>query len=311
MNVAPTIAFLFPGQGAQRPGMLTRLRDDPTATPTLDEAQIVLGRDLAELDAAQALAGTEATQLALLISGVVGARQLERHGVVPAYVAGHSVGAFAAAVHAQVFSFADALRLVELRARTMAQAYPRGYGMAAITGVPERIVQTWIDAAVVRGAILYLANRNALNQLTVSGTDVDLAALIEQARKHGARSAVRLAVATPSHSPLMSAVAARMNDALASVVLNKPRIPYVANRTARMLTDAPAVADDLAQGVAHPVLWHEASCALYERGVRLFVEMPPGDTLTKLAQVAFSDVRAIALESAGLRGFDASTMEGR
>jgi malonate decarboxylase epsilon subunit len=306
VNVAPTIAFLFPGQGAQRPGMLARLRNDPIATAALDEAQTVLGRNLSELDTVQALAGTEATQLALLIAGVVGARQVEHHGVIPAYVAGHSVGAFAAAVHARVLGFADALRLVELRGRTMAQAYPRGYGMAAITGAPERIVQSWIDAARLQGAVLHLANRNAPDQLTVAGADADLAALIEWARTHGARSAVRLEVATPSHSPLMSAVAERIHDALKSTVLNDARIPYVANRTARVLTDARAIADDLAQGVAHPVLWHEATSALYERDVRVFVEMPPGETLTKLAQATFPDVRAVALENAGLRGVEAS-----
>ncbi len=132
--------------------MLAKLRKDPITAATAAQAQEVLGRDLATLDTAEALAGTQATQIALMIAGVAAARQLEHDGISADYVAGHSVGAFAAAAHAQIFSFADALRLVELRGKTMAQAFPRGYGMAAIAGMPESVVQTWIDAAKLRGA---------------------------------------------------------------------------------------------------------------------------------------------------------------
>jgi malonate decarboxylase epsilon subunit len=300
VSAAPPIALLFPGQGAQRPGMLAKLRKDPITAATAAQAQQVLGRDLATLDTAEAMAGTQAAQIALLIAGVAAARQLEHHGINADFVAGHSVGAFAAAAHAQIFSFADALRLVELRGQAMAEAFPRGYGMAAIAGVPESVVQVWIDAAKLRGAELYLANFNATDQFTVSGSDADLDWLNVQARAHGARAAVRLAVAVPSHSPLMSGVAMRLRDALQGVKLANPRMPYVANQSARVLSDPRAIADDLVQGVAHQVLWHEATAALFERGVRTFVEMPPGDTLTRLAHSAFNDARAVALETAGL-----------
>jgi malonate decarboxylase epsilon subunit len=305
VNAEPSIAFLFPGQGSQRPGMLAQLRDDPIAAATLNEAQSILGRNPAELDTVAALAGTQATQLALLIAGVAGARILEHQGIAPAFVAGHSVGAFAAAVHAHALRFADALHLVQLRGDAMAQAHPQGFGMAAIAGVSEHALQLWIDAAKSHGTTLYPANRNAPDQFTVSGADADLAALIAHARTHGARAAMRLTVATPSHSPLMAAVAAQMQDAIQSIPMYGPRMPYVANHTARVLVDPRAIGADLAQGVAHPVLWHEATCALYERDVRVFIEMPPGDTLTKLAQAAFPDARAVALDTAGLPGLRA------
>ncbi len=292
---------MFPGQGAQYAGMLAELRTDPITAATFDEAQGALGRDLATLDTAEALASTQATQIALLIVGVANARRLEHHGMVPAHVAGHSVGAFAAATHARVFTLAEALRLVELRGRLMAQAYPQGYGMAAISGVPEQRVQSWTAAATACGATLHVANHNAPDQFTVSGADADLTALIEQARAHGARAS-RLAVAVPSHSPLMQDVAVQMQDALRRVSANDPRFPCVANHSARVLTHARSIIDDLAQGVALPVLWHEATCALYERGVRMFVEMPPGDALTRLAQAAFGDARAVALQMVGVGG---------
>ena len=132
------VALLFPGQGAQEPGMLARLPASPAAQATLAEASEALGRDVRALDTAEALAGTAATQLALLIAGVAAARALAAEGVGPDVVAGHSVGAFAAAVTADVLALGDAVRAVALRGALMAAAYPQGYGMAAVIGLPER-----------------------------------------------------------------------------------------------------------------------------------------------------------------------------
>jgi malonate decarboxylase epsilon subunit len=299
------LAALFPGQGSQRPGMLAALRADATCAAVLDEAGAVLGCDPLQLDTEDALTGTHAAQIALLIAGVASARMLERHEIVPNYVAGHSVGAFAAAVHAHVLDFAAALRLVDLRGQEMGREFPRGYGMAAIAGVPEMVVRRWIDQAVARGATLFLANRNAERQFTISGAERDLDELMAQARQHGASAAVRLAVPVPSHSPLMSAVADRLRAALQSVQLRTARFPFGANRSARLLTDSNAIANDLAEGVAHPVRWHEITTALHERGVGLFLEMAPGDTLTLLAQSAFPDSRAVAVENVGIAGLRA------
>ncbi len=301
MNADAKIAFLFPGQGSQRAGMLAKLRAEHIGALVLEEAGKVLGCDPLELDDAAAQASTWATQLGLFIVGVASARLLAEQHLVCDFVAGHSVGAFAAAVHAQVLGFADALRLVDLRGRLMAQAYPNGYGMAAIAGVPERTLQTWIDAARARGATLYLANNNAPRQFTVSGADADLDALIAYAQAHGANKALRLAVAVPSHSPLMASVAERMTAALRDVQIADARIPFATNRRARIETNGSAIADDLAAGVAHPVLWHEINCALYERGVRAFIEMAPGKVLSNLAQGTFADVQAIALEQVEAR----------
>ena len=277
--------------------MLARLRDDPEHAALLDETQTALGRDLGELDTADALAGTEAAQIALFIASVASGRSLERSGIEPAFVAGHSVGAFAAAVAAGVMRFRDALTVVALRGHAMAQARPSGFGMAAFVGVPQATLQIWIDAATRRGATLYLANRNAARQFAVSGANADLDGLIDFARSHGASKAMRLAVAVPSHSPLMAEVAPQLRAALKNIVLKDPRIPYASNHTARLLRDAKSIADDLAENVAQPVRWSEIMTALYERGVRSFVEMQPGDVLTKLAQTSFDDVRAFALEA--------------
>ena len=301
MNADAKIAFLFPGQGSQRPGMLAKLREEHIGAALLEEAGSVLACDPLQFDSAEVQAGTWATQLGLFIVGVASARLVAEQNLVCDFVAGHSVGAFAAAVHAQVLNFADALRLVDLRGRLMAEAYPNGYGMAAITGVPETKLQVWIAEARARGAALYLANRNGARQFTVSGADADLDALIAHAQAHGANKALRLAVAVPSHSPLMDRVAERMTAALREVPIADARIPFATNRRARIETSGRAIADDLAAAVANPVLWHEINCALYERGVRAFVEMAPGNALSNLAQGTFADVHAVALEQVGAR----------
>ena len=300
MNGDAKIVLQFPGQGSQRAGMLAKLRLETIGAAAIDEAGAVLELDPMIFDSAQEQAGTHATQLGLLIAGVASARTLAAHGVVADFVAGHSVGAFTAAVHAQVLRFADALRLVDLRGRLMSEAYPHGYGMAAIAGVPEDTLQEWIDAARASGAELHLANRNAVRQFTVSGADRDLDALVVHARANGASKAMRLAVATPSHSPLMAGVAARMSEAIAIATVSDARTPFATNRRARIETSARAIAEDLATGVAHPVLWSEISEALYERGVRDFIEVSPGDVLTNLARNRFADAHAVSLDSTGL-----------
>ena len=280
--------------------MLAKLRDESIGRATLDEASGVLGRDPLELDDAQAQTGTWATQVGLLIVGVASARVLAAEGLLCNFVAGHSVGAFAAAVHAQALRFDDALRLVALRATSMASAFPHGYGMAAITGLPEHTLQEWIDDARGRGASLYLANRNATRQFTISGAVEDLDAFVEHARRHGASKATRLPVAVPSHSPLMNGVAALMQTAIGEVDVADARIPFATNRRARIEANGHEVAQDLALGVAHPVLWHEIACALYERGVRTFVEMAPGDVLSGIARNTFADIRALSASQTGL-----------
>ncbi len=287
------VGFLFPGQGSQRPGMLSRLR----GSPIYDEAEHALGRELATLDTADALSHTDAAQIALLVTAVADLRLLAEAGISADFVAGHSVGAFAAAVAAGVIDFVAALELVALRGRAMAQAQPRGFGMAAIVGVPERTVQTWIDEAVRAGATLYLTNRNAQRQFAVSGADADLEALIDRARNNGASKAMRLAVAVPSHSPLMSSVVPQLREALSRRTLQAPRVPYASNRTARLVLDTREIADDLAENVIHPVRWHEIMIALRERGVHRFVEVRPGNVLTRLVEATFDDVRAFALET--------------
>lgn len=133
-----SVVFLFTGQGSQQIGMFHQLPDHPVIEETFHEASEVLKEDIYTLDSEKALSSTVAVQLALLISGVATARALEAEGAAPDLVAGNSVGAFSAAVIANVLEFKDALQFVKLRAILMENAYPKGYGMGVVVGLNER-----------------------------------------------------------------------------------------------------------------------------------------------------------------------------
>jgi malonate decarboxylase epsilon subunit len=175
-----TVAFLFPGQGAQGAGLLHRLPQHPEVTRTLQEASDVLGLDVAALDDAEAMGSTAAVQPALLIAGVATARALLAEGVRPAAVAGMSVGAFGAAVACGTLSFADALPVVRLRGEWMQTAFPGSYGLAAIEGLDEDRVERMAAEIRNAGLLLYVTNFNAPRQIVVAGSDAALAAAIPE-----------------------------------------------------------------------------------------------------------------------------------
>jgi malonate decarboxylase epsilon subunit len=286
--------LLFPGQGAQRPGFLHDLLNDPQIAATLSEAGDVLGEDVLTLDTAQALASTVAVQLTVLIAGVATARALVARGVQPSAAAGLSVGSFAAAVAADAIDFADALRLVRLRATLMESAYPSGYGLAAFEGLSARRLTELAQTISTPDQPLYLANLNAPTEIVVTGADAALETLMQAAQAAGARRAQRLAVTVPSHCPLMDGVAAQLSAAVQATDVRAPQLTYVGNRRARVLRDAAAVREELGANVSHPVLWYDSTNLLYELGERVFIEPAPGAVLTGLICAAFKDIDARA-----------------
>jgi malonate decarboxylase epsilon subunit len=268
-NVNP--AFLFPGQGAQQPGMLHELVDDPAVQLTLDEISDVLK-------------STVSVQLALLASGVATARALQRQGVTCCAVAGLSVGAFAAAVVAEAIPLKDAVILVHSRAEKMEQLYPVGYGLAAIVGLNERQVTAIVNAVHTAATPVYVGNINAPRQIVIAGSIEGMQKVLEEASRRGARKAELLHVSVPSHCPLLSPVADALRLQLNSMELKAPKFPYIANVIARAVRSASAVATDLADNIAHGVRWHDATIVAEELGCNLFLEMPPGHALTDLAK---------------------------
>jgi malonate decarboxylase epsilon subunit len=172
--------------------------------------------------------------------------------------------------------------------------------MAAIIGLDEHQVAAIVERVGGARAQLYIAGINAPTQIVVSGADRALDAALETARRTGARRAERLAVTVPSHCPLLDPVARRLAAAMAAVEMHDPQRPYVSNRRARVVLDAEGVRDDLIHNVANTVRWHDSVTVLYELDVRLFIEPPPGQVLSRLVQQAFTEARAIAVEDVQL-----------
>ncbi|WP_313088527.1 malonate decarboxylase subunit epsilon [Pseudomonas sp.] len=294
--------FAFPGQGAQKPGMLHRLPDAPEVAATLAEADAVLGEQVLALDTAEALQSTRAVQLCLLIAGVAGARLLMRDGQRPDYVAGLSIGAYAAAVVAGALDYRDAVRLVALRGELMQQAYPHGYGMTAILGLSLSTVEGLLAEA---REPTYLANINADNQLVIAGSDAAMAAVATRAKALGASCARRLAMSVPSHCELLNDPAQRLAEAFAGIELRAPRIRYLSGSSARPVFDIERLRDDLAFNMCRVVDWHGTLRTAYERGVRLHLELPPGAVLTGLARRVFEQGTLAAFDGARLDTLDA------
>jgi malonate decarboxylase epsilon subunit len=284
--------LVFPGQGAQQPGMLHGLPRE-----TLIEASEVLGEDALLLDSAEALKSTRAVQLCLLIAGVAASRQL---AMAPDYVAGLSIGAYPAAVVAGALSFSDALRLVRLRGELMQQAYPQGYGMTAILGLELATVEGLLAQVHSVDRPVYLANINADNQVVIAGSDGAMEAVAQLARSRGAGLAKRLAVSVPSHCPLLDAPAKTLAEAFASVQLKTPTLGYLSGSRARPVINIDALRDDLAFNMCRVVDWRGTVQSAYERGVRLQIELPPGAVLTGLARRVFEQGTVIAFDGARL-----------
>jgi len=296
-----SVAFLFPGQGSQVPGMLHTLPDHPSVARTLDEVSETLRKDVLDLDSPEALRSTVSVQLALLACGVAVARALIAEGVEPEAVAGMSAGAFAAAVTAGVLNLTDGVRLVKQRAEGMVELYPKGYGLAAIVGLTEKQVSTLVEEAYTAQSPVYVGNINAPRQIVIAGSNEGMHKILEAARKNGARKAVRLDVSEPSHCPLLEPVAATLTKSLRAIHLQRPKFVYVGNVSGRALRSAQAISEDLASNIAHGVRWYDATTVLTEFGCRFFLEMPPGHVLSELAREAFPGVRTFAVGETSFR----------
>jgi len=293
------IAFLYPGQGAQHAGMLANLPDTAATRRTLAEAAELLG-PIDELDTAASLASTTNAQLALLISGVAMARTLD-DDISPDIVAGHSLGAFAAAVRAGVLTFAEAVAAVRLRGDAMAQACASGqWGMAALTGLRPRAVRDTIDGKAGEDQ-LWVANINAIDQVVLGGTVDALERARRAAERAGARRFEMLDVAVASHGPLQGGTARVVGQYLSTIPRREQRVAYMTNVGARRIrNDSAAVLDDLAAAVAHPVRWFDIVRLLPELGVVATVEMPPGHVLSRLVMATTPAVSAFSISDAGL-----------
>ncbi|MDI7741190.1 malonate decarboxylase subunit epsilon [Lysinibacillus fusiformis] len=293
-------AFLFPGQGSQYEGMLHDLPDDPVVKEILEESTEILNTTIESLHSKKALSTTKAVQQCLLIASVGTYKAFEKNGLIPNFVAGHSVGAFGAATASGVISFAEALRLVTLRGELMEKTCDDGYGMAVVLGLDEYRISEIVNKLFLENEPVYVSNRNAPTQVTLSGSLKGLQKVIDYVKTNGAKSAQLLNVSTPSHCPLFNGVSEELLGELNKLELKRPKIPISSNITSRLLMQADAVKEDLAKSICHPVRWHDAVNLLFESGTQIFIEMPPGDVLTKLAQQAFPEAQTMSISKSSI-----------
>ncbi len=294
------LAFLFPGQASQYPGMGVDLyRKFPEARQVFELADRVLGFPLSRLcfeGSEEELRLTENTQPAILVVSVAAYRVLEQRGLQPDYVAGHSLGEYSALVAAGALDLADAVRLVRNRGRYMQEAIPAGQGaMAAILGLAPALVAE-ICRRAADGDVLAPANLNSPEQTVVSGSAAAVKRAVELAAQSGAKRAVLLPVSAPFHCELMKPAEERLKADLLATRFADLRVPLVTNADADLITTGEEARDALIRQVCQPVRWEESIRQLLELGVDTFVEVGPGRVLSGLLRQIERSVRCVNVE---------------
>jgi [acyl-carrier-protein] S-malonyltransferase len=308
------IAFVFPGQGAQKVGMGKALAEAfPICREALDEADAALGESLSRLcfeGPEDRLLLTENTQPAVLAVSVATYRLVVSRGVEPAFVAGHSLGEYSAHVAAGTLSFADALRTVRRRGRYMQEAVPVGQGaMAAILGLDAAAVAQACEAASAElpQRIVSPANLNAPGQVVIAGHADAVQRAGEGAKARGAKRVIPLAVSAPFHCPLMKPAELRLTPDLRALTLRDPQVPVVANVDAEAKRTAADSVDALIRQVASPVRWEDVVRRMIAEGVGTFIELGPGTVLSGLIRKIDKSVTALSVEDPdGLAGLPPS-----
>ena len=297
-----SLALLFSPQGSQAVGMGRELATASAAARAVyEEADATLGWSVSGTcweGPAERLNDTRQTQPCLLATSVAALRALEeRAPVVPAHVAGHSVGEYAALVAAGVLGLPAAVRLVARRAELMAEADDDG-GMAAVLGLDRATVATTVET-VASPADLVVANDNAPGQVVISGRRSAVEAAGEALRAAGAKRVLPLPVSGAFHSPRMADVADRLAAAFRTEEWHDARVPVISNVTAQPETDAGRIRALLAEQVRSPVEWVASVERLVADGVDVVLELGPGSALVGMVRRIAPNVRALAVGDPG------------
>jgi [acyl-carrier-protein] S-malonyltransferase len=299
-----SFAFIFPGQGAQSPGMGRDLAENfPAARAVFDEADEALGFRLSELcfnGPAEDLQLTENTQPAILTASVAALRALEAEGLPrPSFVAGHSLGEYSALVAAGALSLRDAVRTVRMRGRYMQEAVPVGAGaMAAVLGAELDAVRAACEEAREGDEVCSPANLNSAGQIVIAGSAAAVERALPLLKARGAKRAVPLKVSAPFHCALMLPAQARLAADLEKIEFADLAVPLVTNVDAAVIRRGAEARESLVRQVSQPVRWRESVELLTREGVETFVEVGPGRVLSGLVRQTAPEARCLNVEDA-------------
>ena len=290
------IAFIFPGQGAQKAGMGKDFYEKyPSAREIFDQASQWLSLDMKALcfEKNDRLNLTEYTQAALVTTCLAMEKVVEEHGIYPDVTAGLSLGEYCAISVSGGMSVKDAITTVRKRGILMEQAVPAGEGsMAAVLGLEAQAIET-----VISGTKAEIANYNCLGQIVITGpkTAVEEASL--KLKEVGARRVLPLVVSGPFHSSLLRDAGEKLKKELEKVEFNPLKIPYVTNVTAEYVTDIKETEELLARQISSSVRWQQSVEKMITEGVDTFVEIGPGKTLAGFMKKIAPEVKTYNIQT--------------
>lgn len=295
------IAFIFPGQGSQYPGMGKEIAESfPESMEIFKKADKRLGYSLSDLcfeGPEDKLKITYFTQPALLTTSIAILEAFKNSGIKADYSAGHSLGEYSALVCAEAISFEDAVWLVEKRGQYMAEAVPPGEGtMAAILGLPEENIEALCKEASKVG-LVEPANYNCPGQLVIAGKTEGIREAIRIAKDFGAKRGMELAVSGPFHSSLLEPASHKLLKAMDEVTFFDPKTKVVANVSAEEVDSKEEIKDALFNQVNNSVKWEQSVRYMINQGVDTFIEIGSGKVLTGLVKKISGEVKVFNVEN--------------
>ncbi|MDF7672927.1 acyltransferase domain-containing protein [Lactobacillus sp. ESL0701] len=285
--------WLFSGQGNQFAGMLANV------TPELKEHVEQL-LDLKLLDTIEGYQDSVQLQVSIALLQVYQINQLMAAGIKPDLVAGHSLGAFAAAYAAGAIKQDDLFHVVKHRAGLMQDAYPSGYGMGVVVGLTREQLALIVKKVNTRKGPVFLSNQNAANQTCLSGKLTGIDQVLRLAKQNGAVLAQRLQVPVPSHSPLMKKVAGQLQQEISQITISKPHCRYLANYSGRSVRQEKFIAADLSSNLIHPVYFEEMINVASDYQPEVIINFAPGAPFKTILREKFGDLYQINLNQTSI-----------